>query len=277
MPRYRIQFKPQGAIPEDKELGVHLTPEVLPGTTEGCTPDCGESSWGVLLNDVTSTAVVHQFIANLGGFTASIEFLGTLCEGQCIEWELRQLSDASPPSMIADVDITPTGCTTVALAGGDDVDLTGLMFGVYATVDGQPLCEPVLFQAGACIVDMQPDLSYRDLSYIPLPDGSFDLDGSVYLDGAFFGRGPTSVTVLRDNVSCPDPPYTWVIVQTSGTSGHGEVLTPTGVPPISFDLEFTSLTDLTDAVFECTLWIDGVETLPPIVATFTCTNNLTTP
>lgn len=263
MPRYRIQFKPQGVIPEDREFGVHLSHAGEPAE-EGCTPDC--EGWAVVVDGEPSTGNAAHIVPN-SAFTVTIAMLGTLCDGQCLEWEVRKLTAETSDSAIADLTVTPDGCNGVTVEAGGSEDYLDMWFGLYPTLDGAPFCEPIIFRTVTCVtIATDADTSQFGTE--------FDLDGLTSYGGET--RGPLTVHVNFAE-TCPAPVLTWNIVQTAGTPGNGETLTQTGTS--DFALEFNTPSDLTDAVYVCTLVIDGLATddfsspsYPGIIVTFTCTN-----
>jgi hypothetical protein len=240
MSRYKLRFVPQGAFPQDLNMGIHMQREVVPGepgATAGCVPTC--TSWAVAINDVPSTGDVHHFLD--AATTMVVTLLGGELCGGCLEWEIRKLSAETADEVLADFSVTPNGCDGATVEGAGMLSYAGLWFGLYPTLDGHPFCEPILFRMYEDCVEtvIDPNTQFGTV---------FRLDGLQYCDGI---SGPECELGIDFGGStiCPGADITWVITQTAGTAGNGETLVFDF--EWSWHLEFTTLSDLTDAAFDC--------------------------
>lgn len=206
MSRFRIKLIPQGAIPQDLNIGIQLTPLVEPGAAPGdCCPTCG--SWGVTINGTTATG--FPYLIPNGAFEVLVEHVdGDVCGG-CIDWELRPIRiDSLYPAVFGLVSI-PTGtelCDSVLIVGADPApdSYAGLIFSLWASINGAPFCEALIFTFGGS--GCEPTLTV---------DGWYSL-----LDSPF---SPP-----------PDPPQTPI-----EPGLGGEVLNETTFPNRAFTLDFS--------------------------------------
>lgn len=144
MSRYKVELVPQGAIPQDLNIGIQLNPLVEPGVSE-CSNDCGE--WAVTVNDTPATGFIY--VLPNEDFEVVVTHLGGKLCG-CIEWELRAIRvDGAFPDSFTSVSIPDgqTACDSVTFVG--DVEeagsFIGLIFALFASIAGEPFCEPLIF------------------------------------------------------------------------------------------------------------------------------------
>lgn len=237
-----MRLVPQGAIPQDTQLGIHLTPAVTPGG--GCAPQC--DGWGVIVNSVTATGDVINVPDAAFSLTASL--IGTLCDGQCITWALRSTAAVTIDEQIADLTVT-ANCTGVTVTGAGSVTYAGMEFGLFPTIDGKPFCRPVIVRTGACTEDVGVATAAQ-LTY-----------GS---DGQFpCGIGTRCfITASMNPVLCggDSDTITWNLTQTGGTGGNGENMALQSSPdPWVWFLEFSSIVDLTGSSFTASPVVNGVD------------------
>lgn len=251
MTRYKVVLQPQGAIPKDVDIGVHLTKAAAP--SGGCVAEC--DGWTVTIKDAPSTGDLHGF--DDAAFTATIELAGTLCPGQCIAWEIRALNAVA----IDDITITPDGCTKLAIDAAGTMSYAGSIFAIFPTIDGKPFCTQIVFQMVTCVDDPpMPSMQFGT---------SFDLDGLTFNSVGLDTRGYIDIQLIGGLI-CDPGDISWAIVQTAGPSNaNGETIV------FQFEwawwLVFTSIVDLTDCVFVATPTVNGLEH-PELAVTLTCTN-----
>lgn len=150
MSRYKVRLVRQGAIPQDLNLGIKLTPLVEPGaspTAPGCCNDCG--SWGVTVNGTSATGFIY--VVPNEDFEVVVTHLGgALCPGACIVWELRAIRIDGAFSDSFDSIAIPAGqtaCDAVTFVGDKEAagSFNGLIFALFASIAGEPFCEPLIF------------------------------------------------------------------------------------------------------------------------------------
>lgn len=270
MSRYRIKLVPGDVFPSDPELGIHLQPErpqgesptTEGGTATGCAVVC-PTGWGVTINDVASTGDVHTFVPDIG-FTAVVTPLDgmELCGG-CLEWEVRKLSQESTDALMDEISVEADGCEGATVTGTGDSSYDGLWFGLFPTLDGVPFCAPIIFRAFQdCINDFQaPTLQFGTV---------FNNDsGLAFCDGTMTTECAIDIAHIAGTI-CPTVVVTWDITQTAGTSGNGEQIVNTFSPPSAwtFELQFTSIIDLSGSSFDAVPSFDGIPH-PELTVTFT--------
>lgn len=144
MSRYKVRLVPGGVLPQDVNLRLRLTPLVRPGvppvTPEaGCCSSC--DGWAVLIDDVPASGDFME-IPN-AATTIDITLTGSLCAGECIDWTLLLIRGTE--EQLADFTATPKEtCDGVTIVGAWTLNHSGLMFGVYPTINDKPFCKPVL-------------------------------------------------------------------------------------------------------------------------------------
>lgn len=146
MTRYQVELVPQGAIPRASRVDIRMTPKApVPPKVGGCVSDC--QGLGVKIDDETATGFLFPMPDLLPEITErviEVENLGAPCG--CIEWELRPMIVANDEQVAAlSIEQTCEKATITITKTEETGSLIGVMFGVYAKVDGQPFCEPALF------------------------------------------------------------------------------------------------------------------------------------
>lgn len=275
--KYKLQMLDKDPIRQPVELGIALkdiVPPVEPGTpgtpgSPGCCSSC--DGWGVLVDGIPQTGDVIYFPD--AATTIEVALLGTLCEGECIDWELRQLSAETDPGQAADFTMsTASGCDSVTLVGAGSVTYAGLWMALYPTINGKPFCEPIIFRR------YDPCVTILNFTVNALRGVDSGTDGSQFNSNGQIptsGEANTVPEIINTPDLCPTDIVIFNITQTAGNPGNGEAI-QTQVPTNSWDLIFTSIVDLTGAVYDIFPNVNGVDH-PEFTLTFSWNGALDTP
>lgn len=274
MSRYKLRFVPQGAFPPDLNMGIHMTPgpppvEPVVVVPAVCVPSC--TGWGVTINDAPSTGNVHHFLD--AAFVAIVAPLDgvELCGG-CLEWELRKLSVESEDVQMYDITVTPNACDGATVEGFAATSYEGLWFGLYPTLNGQPFCLPIIFRSFTdCVTIIGPGATNTWFE--------ITLQGALPLGPTYDGSGivpsssPPDLPTLQisGDMICPGDTVDFSITQDTGTLGNGEqIVNITPLPSGQWQLQFSTLFDLSGSAFTVTPIVNGVPYTEQNI-TFTCT------
>lgn len=234
MSRYRIRLVPQGVIPQDLAIGVTLAKAATAAvtTTAGCCNECGDG-WAVTIDEETQTAADLYTLQNEtpDPIAVRVEFLGTLCDGACIEWEARSLLNEPP---LDEVVLTPDGCSAVDIAiAHSDVDLWGeTWFGIYATINDEPICETLVFTTHVselgCFAYVLPT---EQVCFDPYDAATLSAVVGLTLQPGYEGLTPGDLTWTYQSAVGTAPSYLeshLTVTPNGGTIADGFTLTKDG-------------------------------------------------
>ena len=205
MSRYKVRLVPAGAIPQDTNLGIHLqripsSENPLAASQSPAVPTCSDvcAGWTVTVNGDPSTGDLHTF--DDAAVEIVVTNLATLCPGHCIDWSIRSLFDQT--GIFSDFSISASDCNSVTIsATAHSASYNGLIFGLWATIDGVPFCENLIFrgQTGtSCTRDTVT-------AYYSLLDGSTPPDATAILAGATLDSTFPNAAFTLDFVPTNDP------------------------------------------------------------------------
>lgn len=198
MSRYRFKLVPAGAIPRPLDIGVRMKRKTTATVVESeeqpeaCVHEW--DSWAVTVGGDPISGTPITFQNNTGDPVAiRVELLGSLCEGECIEWEPRKVIDDTDV-LVDDVTMTPDGCTAIDIAFGhsDTSRYQYFVFALYPSVGGVPFGEALIFKAGqdatSCIENRDASNGWTAIQDGPTPPFQAGTTGGVpftFPNGAF--------------------------------------------------------------------------------------------
>lgn len=210
-----MRLVPQGVIARDTNIGVRLTPKGPPANPLVCVSNW--DAWAVTVDAVPQSGDLHIMQnATTDPIVIHVALLGTLCPGACIAWETRPLLDDGGILIgVGQETLAPNGCDAVDITLAHTV-LTryeGLWFGLYATIDGEPFGETIIFTTDTPSMCTEPGFigPWESATNGPTPPLSNDGGGSyvspyetTFPNSAFTmdfvptGQGPTDFCALDD-------------------------------------------------------------------------------